>query len=172
MGPDGGAAAAVSLALSGINHHHLFHIAVTIPVVIGKIHFLIHQLTCFHNHLIGALIVVVWWHVGAVVLVVFTHPDRSYHIERQFKHPVALVAEVITHTTLEASFAEAPLVGNLIEQSPVVLLPELLVLKFNEDDETAAGVEHLLPRHKGGECGVWSVECGMWNVECGVWSVE
>ena len=116
MGPDGGLTTAVGLALTGIDHHDLFHIAVAIPIVIGKVHLFVHLLTGLHDHLVGVRIIVVWRHVLSVILIVVTHQYRTYHIERQLQQSVALVVEIITHTTLKPTLTEALLVGNPAEQ--------------------------------------------------------
>ena len=152
MGPHGVLAATGSLTQSGIEHVHLVHLAVAVPVVVGKVHIAVNGLAGFTDHGFGIRVFVIRVVASIVARVVFQR-HGPHHIERQVELTTALGTEVVVHAALESLFAgEARLVDNAVVECRVVALFKLLVGEFHQDDQAlllarvvvAGGTAHLL----------------------------
>ena len=138
MGPDGAGAATAILAQTGINHHYLIHYAIAVPVVVGKIHFIVNGLTGLNEHLARMEVEIQGTAVLTVVGVGLGHRDRTHHVEGEVEEVTTLVQEVIVDAAMKSVAAgEALLVGNAVIELLVVTAPEREVGELHEDDETA-----------------------------------
>ena len=135
MRPDGVGVVAVALTLPGIEHKHLLHETVAVPVVLRPVNLTGHQVAGFDHHFPRCRINVVT--AGStIILIILRHTDRPDHVEVQLKLSVALVMEVVADATFEAAFAESPLVSHAAEEWLVVTVGKEFVLELSQDDKS------------------------------------
>ena len=94
--PDGLESSPLCLAITSIDDVHLIHLAVVVPVVIGKVHRAVCQSACLGHHL-GRVLVITVRVVLSVIAQLATHRDRPHDIEREIKLPIALTVEVVVN---------------------------------------------------------------------------
>ena len=119
VGPDGVGSTAVGLALAGIEHEHLVHLAVAVPVVVGEVHFGICLLTGFFDHRFGTHVVALGV-VGAIVFLVVAHGVGAHHVEVEFELSGALLLEVVGHRPPERALVVAGFVHDALVLGQIV----------------------------------------------------
>ena len=132
--PDSAGSTAVGLALTGIDHIDLLHLIVTVPVVVGIVHFSVSQLQGFNHHL-GRMFVVTLGVIRAIVGLFLADSYRAYHVEVQFELTLALLQEVVAHRTFKVAFRIILPVGNALVEGFVVATLERAVLEVDQNDE-------------------------------------
>ena len=137
MRPDAGGGATLRFAVAGIDDKHLVHLAVAVPVVVGKVHLLIGQLAGFHNHLDGVLRITARI-VLAVVRHIFRNRDGAHHVEGEVQLSVGLLLEVVVYAAGVAVSRVVLLVHHLVEHLVGVSAGHLHVLEVDEDDQSLA----------------------------------
>ena len=96
MGPHSVDAAAIGLALAGVDYEHLVDLAVIVPVVVGEVHFRVGGRASFDHHLVGVHVVALRV-VLAVVFLVLLQRVGTHHVEVQLELTGALCLEVVGH---------------------------------------------------------------------------
>jgi hypothetical protein len=114
------------LAIAGIYQYHLLHIAVTVPVIIGKVDIRVSQQDSLGYHLSGMLVRTAGLsRVTAIISEGLTDGNRANNIKGEVKLPVTLGHEIIMHGPRHAKAGIARLVkivmvfGRIVKQFTV-----------------------------------------------------
>ena len=139
MRPDGIISAAVSLALTGIDHIDLLHGAVSVPVIVGIVHILVGKLDSFNHHLCRVLVAAVTV-VAAIVCLRVADRYRANDVKGQLEQPLALRLEVVIHRAFEAIAAvhcvgKVLLVGDALVEGISIATLERHIAEVDKDDK-------------------------------------
>ena len=133
--PDGLRTATVGFALSGIDHVHLLHFAVAVPIVVPIVYLRVGQLQGLDDHS-GWVSVIVIARVRTIVATSLAYGDWTHDVEGQLKLSAALRLEVIVHRPFEVAGREILLVGNALIEGLVVGSLEGHIAEVHQDDES------------------------------------
>ena len=126
----------VVLSMTGKDHEHLVNLAVTIPVVVGVVHFSLSPFHHLRHHLIRVRIVAVFSGL-TVVRLLLRHDVRSHDVEVDFQLTVALCLEEIPYRSLHAEVAVSLLVEEVLKHRHRVFHRELDVLELHQNHQSA-----------------------------------
>ena len=135
MRPDSIIRTTIGFALTGIDHIHLLHFFVAVPVIVGKIHITIGLLQGLNNHRCRMLVVTIAV-VTAIVCLCVGHGIGTYHIKGKQELTIALGFEVVVHRALETAIGEVRLVGNALIEGIVVGRLERNIAEVHQNDES------------------------------------
>ena len=135
--PDGVVFTAVCLSHAGIEHEHLFHVAIVVPVVFGEVYtfFIVRPLAGFDNHRSGIDVTPPYLIVSSVIGKFVGKRTDAHHVKVEVEHATALRIEVVAHTALESVLGVVFFVYYLLVQVYVVVIGKLGVGKLSEDNQ-------------------------------------
>ncbi len=124
--------------MAGIKHENLVGLAVTVPVVIRKIHLVVNHPAGFLNHFVGmrVLLLVAKQLVilrRSVVGRIVGQAHRADNIKVKLEGPAALRQEIIAHTAAETILRIIPLVGNIVVELTGMASLKIIVTELSED---------------------------------------
>ena len=127
----------ISLSFAGIDHVHLIHFLITIPVVVGEVHFAVGSLAGFYDHGCWMLVVAFFAiQILAIIRHIVGHGVGSHHIEFEIKLAPALVVEIVVNGAYEVAIIKMLFVGQAFKVLFGVGILEFHILEVDEDNDT------------------------------------
>ena len=135
MRPDSVCFTAVILSVTCIDEEHLVHFSIAVPVVVGKIHFILNALTGLNHHFIG-IRVVLFLAVSAVIVHSPAQQHGAHHVKVDVELAVTLRKKIVAHRARQSAFRQSNLIESFLKRGLWQRSNELHVLVFHQNHQS------------------------------------